>query len=433
MRAKEIVLLVLVIAAGILLYQERTGKIGFGWRPGDFIFLDGEAFTFQETQVLEVPAPASLRLLNAHGAVEIQGAETDKITVTFEKKIRRHRETEAKEVAAELHLRVEKNGAALVIGTNRDEFRRRNFETNLRLTVPAATAVEVVNSHGPVTVRGLMAAVIANSHGEVTASAIAGGLKVDNSYEDVTVDGVRSRCEIRSTHADVSARNVEGGLKVDQSYGFARLQKIGQRLDLDGPHTEVVAEDVTGPVDIQNSYEKVTLRRVGPAKVTGHHSDVEATQVDGGLEVATSYASVDADSVRGGLRVSGKSVSVTGEAISPGEISVSTSYEPVTLSGFSGKATILVSHGGVTLTPLALSGPLEVRGSYSPIILHWPAGGPYPIEAQCRSGRIHWRITPEARVEEKDGTEEVKAFSGFADKPTIRLVTSYDNIDVEEN
>jgi hypothetical protein len=433
MKAKEIVLLVLFIAAGILFYEAKTGKIDLEWRLDDFGWLDGRAFTYQESRVLEAPLPSSLRLLNAHGDVTIEGAETAAISVTLEKKVWRRREQEAKAVADALRLRITRDASGLTIGTNRDEFKRRNFETSFRLTVPAAIAVDIQNSYGTVRVGGVAAASIANRHGQVDAAGITGVLKVDNSYEDVTVDGVRSDCEIRAAHSDISARMVEGELTVDDQYGLIRLRNIGRRVAVDAPHSEIVAEDIAGPVDLRNSYEKVTLRRVGPAKVTGHHSEVEAAGVDGDLAVTTSYASVTADGVRGGLRVSGRNVGLTGAGLSGDEVYVSTSYEPVKLSGFSGKATVLVSHGDVSVSPLSLTGPVEIRCDYSPITFHWPAGGPYPIEAQSKSGRIHWRLALPARLEDKDGREQVRAFSDLVGKPGIVLVTSYDDIVVEEN
>jgi hypothetical protein len=433
MKAKEIVLLVLLVAAGILFYEVKTGKLDLEWRLDDFGWLDGQAFTYQESRVLEAPLPSSLRILNAHGEVTIEGAETDTISLSLEKKVWRRREPEAKAVADALHPRITKDASGVTIGTNRDEFKRRNFETSFRLTIPAAMAVDVQNSYGVVKVRGVAAATIANRHGQVDAFGIAGGLTVDNSYEDVTVDGVRADCEIRAAHSDVSARKVEGELTVNDQYGLIKLQNIDRKVTVDAPHSEVVAEDIAGPVDVRNSYEKITLRRVGSAKITGHHSEVEAAEVDGNLDVATSYADVSAGGVRGGLRVSGRNVGLTGASLSEGEVYVSTSYEPVELSGFSGKATILVSHGDVSVTPLPLTGPIEIRCDYSPITFHWPAGGPYPIEALSRSGRIHWRLALPVRVEDKDGREEVRAFSDLTGKPGIVLVTSYDDIVVEED
>jgi DUF4097 and DUF4098 domain-containing protein YvlB len=433
MKAREIILLVLIVAGGIILTQEKTGKIWpDGW-AGDFLFFDGRAFTFQESQVVEAPLPATLSVVNAHGEVSVEAAETDRITLTLEKIVRRRDEAEARAVAEKIKATVGKDGLAVVIGTNRDEFTNPRFDTNFRITVPAGLAVEVENSYGAVKIRGVSSAAIVNRHGEVDASRIGGALKVDNTYEDVTVDGVRGACQIQSSHSEVLARRIDGGLTLDHAYGMATLQDIAVQVSVEGPHSGIVAQDIAGPVEIRNSYEQITLRRVGPVKVTGHHSDIEADEVNGGLEIATEYALVSAHSVRGGLRVTGKSVGVSGDGLTDGEIYLSTSYEPVELSGFSGKATILVSHGDVTLAPLPLTGPVEVRGEYAGIRLRWPGGGPYPFTARAKSGEVVWQLAETVQVEDKEGVREVRAFSGLTDKPEILLVTSYDDIEVDNN
>jgi hypothetical protein len=172
---------------------------------------------------------------------------------------------------------------------------------------------------------------------------------------------------------------------------------------------------------------------VGPVKVTGHHTDVDAEGVNGGLEIATDYGHVSARSIRGGLRLTGKSVGLSGDGLSDGEIYVSTSYEPVELSGFSGKTTVIVAHGDVVLAPLPLTGALEVRGEYAGITLRWPDGGPYPLEARARSGEIVWQLAEPVQIDDKEGVQEVRVFTGFPAKPGILLVTSYDDIAVEDN
>jgi hypothetical protein len=397
MKAREIILLVLIIAGGIILTQEKTGKIWPDWRAGDFLFFDGRSFTYQETRVVEAPLPATLRVVNAHGEVTVEAAETDRITLTLEKTVRRRNEAEARAVADRLHASVAKDSLTVVIGTNRDEFTNPRFETSFRLAVPAGLTVEVENGYGTVKVRGVSTASVVNRHGEVDASGIGGALKVENSYEGVTVEGVRGPCEIKSSHSEIVVRNVGG------------------------------------PVEIRNSYEQITLRMVGPVKVTGHHTDVDAADVNGGLEIATDYGHVSARSIRGGLRVTGKSVGLSGDGLSDGDIYVSTSYEPVELSGFSGKTTVIVAHGDVVLAPLPLTGALEVRGEYAGITLRWPDGGPYPLEARARSGEIVWQLAEPVQVDDKEGIQEVRVFTGLADKPGILLVTSYDDIAVEDN
>ena len=49
--------------------------------------------------MIEPPLPASLKVLNSHGEVDVVGAETDRITIIFEKTVWRRNEEKAKEVA----------------------------------------------------------------------------------------------------------------------------------------------------------------------------------------------------------------------------------------------------------------------------------------------------------------------------------------------
>ena len=432
MKAREIILLVLIIAGGIILTQEKTGKIWPDWRAADFLFFDGRAFTYQESQTLEAPLPATLRVANAHGDVTVEAAETDRITLTLEKIIRRRDEAEARAAADKLKVIVTRDAGAVVIGTNRDELTNPRLDTNFRIAVPAGMAVEVENGYGAVKVRGVSSAAVVNRHGDVDASAIGGALKIENSYERVNVEGVGGACEINSAHSEVMARSIGSGLTLTHSYGTVTLQDIAVKAVVEGLHSEIVARNITGPVEIRNSYEPVTLGTVGPVKVTGHHTDVDAEDVNGDLEVATDYAHVSARSVRGSLRVTGKSVGVSGNGVTGGEIDISTSYEPVELTGFSGKATVIVSHGDITLAPLPLTGPIEVRGEYAAIRLLWPDGGPYPFAARAKSGEVAWQLAEPVQVEDKEGVREVMAFSSHTDKPGILLVTTYDDIEVED-
>lgn len=433
MKAREIILLFLIIAGGMILTQEKTGRVWPGWRAGDFLFFDGRSFTYEESRVVDGPLPAGLWIVNAHGEVTVEGAATDRLTLTLKKTIRRRTEEEARAVAAGLHPTVSSDGRALLIGTNRADFDRQQFSTDLWLTVPSGLAVEVENSYGTVKLGRLAGAAVVNRHGAVEISGLDGPVRVENSYEDVTIDGTLGSCEIKSSHSDVLARRVGGGLNLDHGYGTITLREIGGEVVVEGTHSEIIAEDVPGSLDLRNSYEPVTLRRVGRVKLTGHHTDVEAVEVGGGLEVTTEYGFISASAVRGGLRVNGKSVGLTAGDVTGGDIQVSTSYEPVTLNGFSGPARLLVSHGDISLSPSPLTGSLEVRGEYAGISLRWPDGGPYPIEARTRSGKIGWRPATPAEVRDQGGTTELEAYSEVLDKPGISLVTSYADIEIEED
>jgi len=433
MKAREIVLLVLIIAGGVILTQEKTGRVWPGWRAGDFLFFDGRSFSYEESRVIEGPLPAVLRVVNTHGEVTVEGTATDRLTVSLKKTIRRRDEGEARAVADSLHVTIGTGGGALLIGTNRAGFPRQPVSTDLLLTVPSGLAVEIESSYGTVRLSRLASGSVINPHGAVEVSGIDGPVRIENSYADVNLDGILGRAEIKSRHSEVFARRVEGGLNLDHGYGAITLREIGDGVAVEGDHSEIIAEDVPGTLELRSSYEPVRLRRVGRVVLTGHHSDVDAIEVGGGLEVTTEYGFVSASAVRGGLRISGKSVGLAASDLTGGNIEVTTSYEPVELKGFSGPAKLVVSHGNISLSPLPLAGPLEVSAEYAGITLFWPAGGPYPIEARTRSGEIDWRPAAPAGVLDKGGTAELKAYSETQDKPGIRLATSYADIEIEDD
>jgi hypothetical protein len=221
-------------------------------------------------------------------------------------------------------------------------------------------------------------------------------------------------------------------MQIEQAYGLVKLQDVGQKIVIDGLHSEIDGQDLPGPLDIRNSYERVALRRVGPTKIEGHHSAVEANDVNGDLEISDNYETISLGNIKGNLRVTGKSVTVVGTQIVGGEIYISSSYEAISLSDFAGKTTILSSHGDVTLTPLPLTGPIEVRCDYAPIIFYWPGDDSYPLEAQTKSSDIYWRLAGSPTIEEKDGLTTARAFSDVVGKPRILLVTTYDEIRIEK-
>lgn len=431
MKAKEIVLLIFIIAAGVLFYHAKTGKINVDWNLEDYIYLDFRQFTFEESQVIEPPFPCSLKVVNAHGNVEIQGTESEKITVTLEKKIWRRNEEEAKKIAEKLHPVVNKDDLAVILATNRDEFRKRNFETNFRITIPLNTNIDVKNSHGLVKASRVGNAAIHNLHGKVVASEVKGDLRIENSHEDIELEAIGSRCDLRTKHSTISAKLVEGEMAIEQSHGLIRLQKVAQKITIDGIHTEIEGEDLAGPLDIQNSYEKISLVRVGPTKIQGHHSTIEADEVNGNLEIRDNYESAKLSNVRGNLNISGKSLAVSGRNIVGEEIYVSSSHENVELIDFSAKTTVLSSHGDVILDPFPLTGSIEVRCEYSAITFYWPEGEQYPFEAQTKNGDIHWHLPGEISAEEKNSLSVVRAFLDLREKPRILLSTTYSDILIE--
>jgi hypothetical protein len=430
MKAKEIILLILIIAVGVTFYHAHTGKIYIDF--DDHVFFDHEKFVYEEFQELEPPFPTQLHVMNAHGDIEIQGTDEEKITVSFEKIIWRRNEEQAKEVADELKMKIDRDDHRLAISTSRSEFRKRNFRTNFKISLPLGMEIEVNNSYGTVKAVKVGNTNITNRHGKTFASGIAGELVIENSYKDVEADNVQADCRIEGKHADVFVNGVKGRTQIIHRYGKVRLENISQDVKVEGSHSEVYGENLIGAVEVATSYKKIALFDVGPTKIRARHSPVEVDGAKGYVDIEDNYSRVSVDNLQGDLIVDGKNLGVYGKEIVGQKIYVTSSYRNVELSEFSGNTTILLEHGAIILDPSPLTHPIEVKGKYADIKFYWPLKEKYPFEARAKNGDIKWRLPDEISIQEEDHMSIVKAFLEEKEKPSISLSTSYRTIRVEE-
>jgi hypothetical protein len=431
MKAKEIILLIFIIVGGVFLYYAQTGKLDFSFEiDGHFLF-PLHPFKYEEYTQLQPPFPSRLHIINAHGNVEIQGAEEQRIAISFQKKIWRRKETQAKQVSDLLKMSAQKDSNELLITTNRDEFRKRNFETSFVIYLPKGTEVEVENSHGLVKVLNAGSTNITNPHGKVIVSHIQGELVIKNSHEDVEIENVRDGCRIESKHSSISVSDVRGKTEVVHAYGKVRLENISQEVKVQGSHSEVFGRNLDAS-EIATSYERIALFDIGPAKINCRHSPVEVDGARDFADITDNYGTVRVSNLQGNLFVDGRNLKIYGKKVIGQEISVASSYENIELSDFSGKTMVKNSHGSIFLKPLPLTHPLEVKGEYANIRLYWPSGGKYPLEATARNGEIRWKLPVELSFHEENHFSTIKAFLQVTGAPSIFLSTSYGTIWIEK-
>lgn len=432
MKAKEIILLILIVAAGIIFYHAQTGKIWIDWEWEEGIFFGQEEFLYQESEEIHPPLPGVLHIVNAHGNIEVQGTQQETISIALEKKIYRRRQKQAEEVADKLEMVIQKNKRNIEISTNREDFRKRNFRTNFKIYVPESMELRVKNSYGVVDVFNAGNTEITNRYGKVYVSDIAGNLSVENSYKDVEVENILADCQIRTRSSSVRIDTVGGETQIVHRYGRISLENIDQDVTVDGSYSEVFGQYIAGLLDIQTSYKKISLFDVGQVKIRASNTRIEIDGAKDSVDVEDKYARINLNNIQGSLRVDGKNLEIYGKSVVGEMITLSTSYRKVELTEFQGKTEIVHSNGEVYLDPLPLTQPITVNGRYTDIKFSWPRGGRYPIEAKVRGGDIDWGIPVGLSKQEENGYSIIKAFTEEKDKPSIFLSTTYGSIRIEE-
>ena len=432
MKAKEIILLLLIIGAGVFLHHAYTGKLDFDIYWDEDIFFFFEPFGFEETHEIEPPFPAEIHVINRNGEVVIQGTDQEKISIRLNKKIWRRDEKEAREVANGLKMITERDEQKILIRTNRDDLRRRRFNTSFTVFIPIGSDVKVRNTYGMVKVANTGNTDIENPNGETIVSDVAGTLTLSNKYENVVITNVASDCIVHSHNSDVRVKNVGGKTEITHRYGRIELEDILGNAVIDGSNSEISCKNVGGSVRAESSYETIYLRDVGPAVVRASNCDVEIERVRESCDVIDTYGRVEVLNMQGNLKIDGKNLSIFGRAIFGERIYMATTYRDIELEDFAANTEIIHSNGKIYLTPAPLTSSLTVKGSYSDIYLFWPKKGRYPVEAQNKGGDIKWELAEELSFHKENGLTIIKAFEREAENPPIFLSTSYGTIKIEE-
>jgi len=397
MKAKEIFLLIFIILVGVSITQVYKGDFDLDWGWGDSILFGYEKFVFEETEEIESPLPGELRIRNSHGSIEIFGSDEENITISFEKRIWRKDEVEAREVAEQLKMIIDKGEQTLNLSTNRQEFRRKKIETHFVISVPEGMNVTVVNSYGLVRTERVGHTDITNRYGEVYASDIRGTLVVSNRHGSLTMEDITNDVLIRT------------------------------------PYSKIYGWNISGALDIENSYEKIELTDVGPVKIVANQSLIDIDGANGNINISNRYNKVRLKNINGNVFVDGKNLGISGNNVHGDEITLSSTYQDIKFDNFSGKTSISLAHGELHLSPSPLTFPLEVKGSHVDIKFFWPENERYPLEAQAEQGDIQWKLDAEIDYQKDNGLSIVKAFLEKTDKPSVFLSTTYGTIWIEES
>jgi len=432
MRARDVILALLLIGAGVFLTYEKSGRFDRMFDGWDLRIGLYNEFLYEETPPIDRPLPSELRVVNSHGDIDVVGSADETPKVVFRKRVMARNKAEADLIAAQIKMTVDRTGDRLVLGTNRETFRRRHFETDFKIAVPAGTVCTLDNSYGRIRAEGTGATGITNPHGEVVVRAVSGPLTLSSSYENVDINGVRGPVRVEASHCDMEIKNLDDTLEIDHSNGSISLERIGGRTVVRTEHAGVTARSLGAEAVIETTYDAIKVIDAGEVKIRGRHCDITADNLSGMLDITDDYGQVRINGLRGNLKIDGRNVEVQARDVTSPDIFVKTGYQDVLLAGFSGKAVVVLNNGRLALEPVAsLSGAIEIQGSYADVHIAWPAGFRAPLLVQARDGQVTWTLPEKPDSETTNGVTELRAFSNETGKSGIKVVTVHGDVQVD--
>jgi len=431
MKAKEVIILILIILAGVGLHYVEDWHLTLKstWLDDSFSFkLGDKSYEFEENQNLE-PA-AILEVINSHGQVQIEGGDYQDISLTLKKTIWDKSEKQAAQLATELKLQTKRDGSKLILSTNRNDFRRKTFTVDFILKVPASTIIMVSNSFGLARISGVKQVEVNNDHGQVDLLDIGGRVKASNSFEKLSCLDIEGACQIVTSHSPVSLVRIGGPVSLEASFEEIEFTDLKDSVKVTSRHSPLKALRVAGPIELESSYEPVYISDSGPAVVRGHHSEVEIDNLNGQLEIISSYEPISLKRINGDITIKGKGTKIDLSSVRAGRIIIETSYEEVKLENFTGSLDLSLAHGDASLSPASLKDNISANLQYGDLSFFWPAGQLARLEARSRGGTIGWRLPLPPDENTSNGVSLVRAFQSAPPFPEIKLNTTYGDIEI---
>jgi DUF4097 and DUF4098 domain-containing protein YvlB len=281
----------------------------------DFNGVFGETFNFDDhLEQVVPPTVTSLRVNNDHGAVRINVADDNKITVVVRKRIGADNQGDADKYNGETKPVITPAGSSWTLDAKTQGAGDHAVQTDLEISIPRKMELHIVSRRGDVSVSGRDGDIdISNQHGDVSVEDVAGNVKLNLEKSSLKVEHITGDVHIGGRLNEVSVTDIKGAAQLEgefmESVKLARISKnvafkssrtdmefsrIDGDLNLDSD--DLHAEQVTGPVHLTTRSKQIRLEEVS--------GDVRLQDENGGVTVSMrSLGNVQIDNRNGDVQL----------------------------------------------------------------------------------------------------------------------------------
>ncbi len=205
------------------------------------------------------------------------------------------------------------------------------------------------------------------------------------------------------------------------------------RIEITGLHSDIEAadkfgavelRDISGKVRVETSYAALKVNNTGPATLKNQFGAVDAAGIHGPLDAETSYATLDAQDIGGTVKLRNQFGAVQVEKA--GDADLKTSYAELRVKEIAGDARLVNRFGRVAAE--AITGVVKAETSYGAMDITGPGAN---IICDNQFGGITVRATSAALTNLEARTSyaalEVRLPAGL--KPALQAHTSYGDIE----
>jgi DUF4097 and DUF4098 domain-containing protein YvlB len=379
--AGGVVLVVMIVVFGLIATQlERVNWSGmrdnFNFDDNDFSNLfEGNTYNFNDNLAQDFPAGASLKVIDAHGAISVHPSNDNKITVVIRKRIAAENQNDADKYNGETKPTITAIGGLVTVDAKTEGAGDHPVESDLDISVPRKASVTIESRRG-----------------------------------DVNVSGRDAAVNVSTQHSDTTVEDVTGNVKVSQEKGSVRVEQVNGDVHVEGRVNELAVSDVKGSVQLDGEFqESVKLQRIAKTVTfKSSRTDMEFSRIDGELNL-------DSDELHAG--------DITGP------LRLTTRSKNIRLDGVSGDVRVQDDNGAVELL-MRTVGNMQIDNRNGDIQLSLPEKAGFRLDARTRDGEIQSDFA-ELKVSNEEHESKANGSVGNGSSHIV-LNNEHDNIEIRK-
>ncbi len=450
LRVGEVFGVIFLVLAGLGAGQVAKAQFPLISLPslsGDHVSIDdwfSHKYSWKEEDAVDAEGLQQIEVSNLYGDVVVDGHTSKQVEVELAKEVLASDENEAKAVADQVQLTLERVEGVLKIGTNRKDVsqNRKLFKSHMHIRLPANLPLIVNNRYGDVRVNAVEAACeIKNAYGDVRVEEVTGPVRVSNQYRRITLRGVEGTVEVTNdrgaihtedgvgdielatAYDSIVVRRQQGNVRLKNRFGSVSLNSVTGFAEVDSPGSEVTLSEIDGAITLSASHKPVTISSAGKGvEMQTSSNRVTLTQIAGLVKIQATYSDIRAEELEAGLQVESKGTRVSVQDLEGG-FDISTSTRPVRLENFAGGGRVQNEYGEIeVISDRALDADITLSTKNAPITLVIPENTAARISAQAPGGRIQSEFTRQAEAGQELSVLDTQLAQGG---PKVRLQTNY--------
>jgi DUF4097 and DUF4098 domain-containing protein YvlB len=289
---------VIVCLAGFSAFQIRQASPLIRWagfERGIRAFGQEHEFSVNPVQQ-KVGRNPRLIIESFRGDAKIIGVDGEEMTVGGHKLISAFDQGELARANDETPVTVAVQGNTVILRCNQGKAPSRvHLSTDLDISVPKGTSVEVTGTTGDFDISGLSGTVdVSSENSGIRLQDIDGPVKVDTRRSDlIRCNNVRGTVDLRGHGTDIELTKIAGQVTINGSYtGSVALRDLAKAVRVENSRTEFDVQGVPGEIRVDRG--SVNMQNVlGPTRLTTRVNDVSLSNFTEGLELSVDKGDVE--------------------------------------------------------------------------------------------------------------------------------------------